>query len=185
MNSYNFTERLRAVLAMTHTEAARLHHEYIGTEHLLLGLVREGQGIDHAVLRSFSVDPDEVRRGVETTVKWGNPLRTPTGKLPFTSRAKTVIELAISEARELDHCHIGPEHLLLGLLREAKGIAALVLNDLGIHLEAARAETALWQEGPQGCLRRNTREGEPHIEISTDADDDAWLQRALSSGKWT
>src|SRR6266571_4715334 len=93
MNGYNFTDRVRKVLQMAREEAARLHHEYVGTEHILLGLIREGEAV--------AAGPD----------------------LPYTSRAKKVLELAMSEARELNHSYVGTEHLLLGLLREEKGIA--------------------------------------------------------------
>src|SRR5512147_3148018 len=141
MNGYNFTERVRKVLQMAREEAQRLHHEYVGTEHILLGLIREGEGVAAAVLQNLSVDLEEVQQKIEETVKKGKAAQTAGPDLPYTSRAKKVLELAMSEARELNHSYVGTEHLLLGLLREEKGIAAQVLTDAGVNLEQARAET--------------------------------------------
>ncbi|MEO6447416.1 MAG: ATP-dependent Clp protease ATP-binding subunit [Gemmatimonadaceae bacterium] len=141
MNGYNFTERVRKVLQMAREEAQRLHHEYVGTEHILLGLIREGEGVAAAVLQNLNVDLDEVQQKIEETVKKGKAAQTTGPDLPYTSRAKKVLELAMSEARELNHSYVGTEHLLLGLLREEKGIAAQVLTDAGVNLDAARAET--------------------------------------------
>ena len=151
MNGYNFTERVRKVLAMAREEAARLHHEYVGTEHILLGLIREGEGVAAAVLQSLNVDLDEIQQKIEDTVKKGKAAQATGPDLPYTSRAKKVLELAMSEARELNHSYVGTEHLLLGLLREEKGIAAQVLTDSGVNLDAARAETLrlLGTEMPQ------------------------------------
>src|SRR6186997_12519 len=151
MNGYNFTERVRKVLAMAREEAARLHHEYVGTEHILLGLIREGEGVAATVLQNLSVELDEIQQKIEETVKKGKAAQTTGPDLPYTSRAKKVLELAMSEARELGHSYVGTEHLLLGLLREEKGIAAQVLTDAGVNLEAARAETLriLGTEMPQ------------------------------------
>ena len=152
MNGYNFTERVRKVLAMAREEAARLHHEYVGTEHILLGLIREGEGVAAAVLQNLNVDLDEVQQKIEETVKKGKAAQATGPDLPYTSRAKKVLELAMGEARELNHSYVGTEHLLLGLLREEKGIAANVLTDAGVNLDAARAETLrlLGTEAPQG-----------------------------------
>ena len=152
MNGYNFTERVRKVLAMAREEAARLHHEYVGTEHILLGLIREGEGVAAAVLNNLSVDLEEIQQKIEDTVKKGKAAQASGPDLPYTSRAKKVLELAMGEARELNHSYVGTEHLLLGLLREEKGIAAQVLTEAGVNLEAARAETLrlLGTEMPQG-----------------------------------
>ena len=152
MNGYNFTERVRKVLAMAREEAARLHHEYVGTEHILLGLIREGEGVAAAVLNNLSVDLEEIQQKIEETVKKGKAAQASGPDLPYTSRAKKVLELAMGEARELNHSYVGTEHLLLGLLREEKGIAAQVLSEAGVNLEAARAETLrlLGTEMPQG-----------------------------------
>jgi ATP-dependent Clp protease ATP-binding subunit ClpC len=141
MNGYNFTERVRKVLAMAREEAVRLHHEYVGTEHILLGVLREGEGVATTVLQNLSVELDDVQQKIEEIVARGNASRTTGPDLPYTSRAKKVLELAMSEARELNHSYVGTEHLLLGLLREEKGIAAQVLVDAGVTTESARAET--------------------------------------------
>ena len=141
MNGYNFTERVRKVLALAREEAARLHHEYVGTEHILLGLIREGEGVAAAVLQNLNVDLDDVTQKIEETVKKGKAVQATAPDLPYTSRAKKVLELAMAEARDLNHSYVGTEHLLLGLLREEKGIAAQVLTDASVNLDAARAET--------------------------------------------
>ncbi len=141
MNGYNFTDRVRKVLQMAREEAARLHHEYVGTEHILLGLIREGEGVAAAVLTNLNVDLEDIQQKIEETVKKGKAPAPEGPDLPYTSRAKKVLELAMSEARELNHSYVGTEHLLLGLLREEKGIAAQVLSDAGVNLEQARAET--------------------------------------------
>jgi ATP-dependent Clp protease ATP-binding subunit ClpC len=141
MNGYNFTDRVRKVLQMAREEAARLHHEYVGTEHILLGLIREGEGVAAAVLQNLNVDLEEIQQKIEETVKKGKAAAAAGPDLPYTSRAKKVLELAMTEARELNHSYVGTEHLLLGLLREEKGIAAQVLTDAGVSLEQSRAET--------------------------------------------
>ena len=138
--NYNFTDRVRKVLAMAREEAIRLQHDYVGTEHMLLGLIREGEGVGAAVLTNLNVDLDQIHEQVEESVKKGKATIA-LGELPYTSRAKKVLEFAMVEARELSHSYVGTEHLLLGLLREEKGIAAQVLNSLGIGMEEARAET--------------------------------------------
>ncbi|MGV3709825.1 MAG: ATP-dependent Clp protease ATP-binding subunit [Gemmatimonas sp.] len=140
-NGYNFTERVRKVLAMAREEAARLHHEYVGTEHILLGLIKEGEGVAAAVLQAMNVDLEDVQTRIEDQVKKGKAAQATGPDLPYTSRAKKVLELAMAEARELSHSYVGTEHLLLGLLREEKGIAAQVLTDAQVSLEAARTET--------------------------------------------
>ncbi len=141
MNGYNFTDRVRKVLQMAREEAARLHHEYVGTEHILLGLIREGEGVAAAVLTNLGVDLEEIQQKIEETVKKGKAAAAAGPELPYTSRAKKVLELAMMEARELNHSYVGTEHLLLGLLREEKGIAAQVLTDAAVSLEQSRAET--------------------------------------------
>ncbi len=141
MNGYNFTDRVRKVLQMAREEAARLHHEYVGTEHILLGLIREGEGVAAGVLQNLNVDLEDIQQKIEETVKRGKAAAAAGPDLPYTSRAKKVLELAMVEARELNHSYVGTEHLLLGLLREEKGIAAQVLADAGVNLEQSRAET--------------------------------------------
>jgi ATP-dependent Clp protease ATP-binding subunit ClpC len=138
--NYNFTDRVRKVLAMAREEAIRLQHDYVGTEHILLGLIREGEGVAAAVLMNLNVDLEQIHERIEDSVRKGKATIA-LGELPYTSRAKKVLEYAMAEARELNHSYVGTEHLLLGLLREEKGIAAQVLNALGVSLEDARAET--------------------------------------------
>ena len=138
--NYNFTDRVRKVLAMAREEAIRLQHDYVGTEHILLGLIREGEGVAAAVLTNLSVDLEQVQERIEESVRRGKATIA-LGELPYTSRAKKVLEFAMAEARELNHSYVGTEHLLLGLLREEKGIAAEVLNQLGVTLEEARRQT--------------------------------------------
>ncbi|MGD8726456.1 MAG: Clp protease N-terminal domain-containing protein, partial [Gemmatimonadales bacterium] len=166
MNGYNFTDRVRKVLQMAREEAARLHHEYVGTEHILLGLIREGEGVAAAVLANLSVDLDDVQLKIEETVKKGKAPAPEGPDLPYTSRAKKVLELAMSEARELNHSYVGTEHLLLGLLREEKGIAAQVLGDAGVSLEQARAETLrlLGSDMPSGTKGAAAAPGAPRAE---------------------
>jgi ATP-dependent Clp protease ATP-binding subunit ClpC len=144
-----FTERARRVLTLAQEEAQRFNHNYIGTEHLLLGLVREGDGVAAKVLSNLGVELSKVRSAVEFIIGRGD--RAATGEIGLTPRAKKVIELAVDEARRLSHHYIGTEHLLLGLVREGEGIAASVLESLGVNLERVRAETTriLSQSMPQ------------------------------------
>jgi len=134
-----FTDRARKVMALANQEAQRFNHEYIGTEHILLGLVKEGSGVGANVLKNLEVDLRKVRLEVEKLVKSG-PETVTMGKLPQTPRAKKVIEYAIEEARNLNHNYVGTEHLLLGLLREQDGVAAQVLMNLNLRLEDVREE---------------------------------------------
>ncbi len=134
-----FTERARKVLSLAQEEAHRFNHNYIGTEHLLLGLVREGDGVAAKVLSNLGVELNKVRSAVEFIIGRGD--RIVLGEIGLTPRAKKVIELAVDEARRLNHHYIGTEHLLLGLVREGEGIAAGVLESLGVNLEKVRSET--------------------------------------------
>ena len=136
-----FTDRARRIAVLAQEEARMLNHDHIGTEHILLGLIREGEGVAATVLQNLNVELDEIQQKIEETVKKGKAAQATGPDLPYTSRAKKVLELAMSEARELGHSYVGTEHLLLGLLREEKGIAAQVLTDAGVNLEAARAES--------------------------------------------
>ncbi len=135
-----FTKRARRVLTLAQEEAQRLNHNYIGTEHLLLGLVREENGVAVRVLRDLGVDPKQIRERVERTV--GRGQRAMYGKLSLTPRTKRVIELAVDEARRLGHHYIGTEHLLLGLVRAGEGVAVDVLRGLGVGLDKVRSQTA-------------------------------------------
>lgn len=157
MNGYNFTERVRRVLQQAREEALELRHEYVGTEHLLLGLL-EGGGVAEAALVNLGVDPVGARDKILAVVTPGtSPAADVRGSgilgaivetmgrhrgpdLPYTSRAKKVLELAMSEARDLNHAYVGTEHLLLGVLREERGIGAQVLTSSGVALPALRAE---------------------------------------------
>src|SRR6266704_544814 len=134
-----FTERARKVLSLAQEEAQRFQHNYIGTEHLLLGLVREGEGVAAKVLSNLGVELNKVRSAVEFIIGRGD--RIVLGEIGLTPRAKKVIELAVDEARRLNHHYIGTEHLLLGLVREGEGIAAGVLESLGVNLEKVRTQT--------------------------------------------
>ena len=140
MNGYNFTERVRKVLQMAREESIAIGHEYVGTEHMLLGICLEGEGVAAAALQNLNVDSDDVRDSLLKVIKPGVPGPQPPVDLPYTSRAKRALELAMSEAHDLQHTYVGTEHLLLGLLREERGIAAQVLVSLGATKEKVRAE---------------------------------------------
>ena len=128
-----FTDRARKVMQLANQEAQRFNHEYIGTEHILLGLVKEGSGVAANVLKNLDIDLKKVRVEVEKFVQTGPDMVT-IGRLPQTPRAKKVIDYSIEEARNLNHNYVGTEHLLLGLLREQEGVAAQVLMSLGLKL---------------------------------------------------
>jgi ATP-dependent Clp protease ATP-binding subunit ClpC len=132
-----FTDPARAAMKLSNQEAQRFHHEYIGTEHIVLGLVKEGSGLGVTILKNLDVDPQKIRLEVEKIVQFGPDMVT-MGKLPHTPRAKKVIEYAMEEARGLSHNYVGTEHLLLGLLREQEGVAAQVLMNLGVQVDEVR-----------------------------------------------
>jgi len=134
-----FTDRARKVMGLARQEAQRFNHDYIGTEHILLGLIQEGSGVAADVLKNLDVDPKKIRQEIEKLVSHGTTMVT-MGQLPFTPRAKKVLELALEEASNLGHNYIGTEHLLLGLIREQEGIAAQVLQNLSVRLEDVREE---------------------------------------------
>ncbi len=134
-----FSERARRVLSLAQEEAQRFNHNYIGTEHILLGLVRETEGVAARVLSSLSVDLSKVRSAVEFIIGRGE--KPAQGEIGLTPRAKKVVELAVDEARRMNHTYIGTEHLLIGLLREGEGVAAGVLESLGVTLDKVRSET--------------------------------------------
>ncbi len=151
-----FTERARRVLSLAQEEAQRFNHNYIGTEHILLGLVRETDGVAARVLSNLGVELHKVRSAVEFIIGRGE--RSTPGEIGLTPRAKKVIELAVDEARRLNHHYIGTEHLLIGLMREGEGVAAGVLESLGINLDKIRGETSRLlsqsSQSPQGSGRR-------------------------------
>ncbi len=134
-----FSERARKVLSLAQEEAQRFNHNYIGTEHILLGLVRETEGVAARVLANLGVDLNKVRSAVEFIIGRGD--KPAQGEIGLTPRAKKVVELAVDEARRMNHTYIGTEHLLIGLLREGEGVAAGVLESLGVNLEKVRGET--------------------------------------------
>ena len=134
-----FTKRARHVMTLAQEEAQHFQHNYIGTEHLLLGLLREGEGVASQVLSNLGIEVEQARHAVEAII--GRGKRIVLGELGLTPRAKKVIALALDEARRLNHRFIGTEHLLLGLIREGDGIAAGVLENFGLHLEQVRTET--------------------------------------------
>ena len=134
-----FTERARKVILLAKQEAKRFNHDYIGTEHVLLGLLREGEGVAAAVLQSLGMNLNNIRLEVEKLVQIG-PATVVSGDLPFTPKAKKVMELAMEEARTLGHNYIGTEHLLLGLIREGEGVASQVFMNMGLDLEKVREE---------------------------------------------
>src|SRR5437870_2841201 len=134
-----FTDRARKVMQLANQEAQRFNHEYIGTEHILLGLVKEGTGVAANVLKNLDIDLRKIRLEVEKIVQTGPDMVT-MGKLPQTPRAKKVIEYSIEEAHSLNHNYVGTEHLLLGLLREQEGAGAQVLMNLGLKLQDVREE---------------------------------------------
>ena len=146
-----FTDRVRRVIYFARDEASRLQHDYIGTEHLLLGIVREGEGIAAKVLSKLDLDFEQIQQAVESMVKSSGGTLT-IGEIPFTPRAKRVLELAIEEARLLGHNYVGTEHLLLGLIREGEGVAAQVLHELGVDRKRVREEV-LKLLGPSATVK--------------------------------
>jgi ATP-dependent Clp protease ATP-binding subunit ClpC len=134
-----FSERARRVLSLAQEEAQRFNHNYIGTEHILLGLVRESEGTAAKVLAGLGIELTKIRSAVEFIIGKGES--TSSGEIGLTPRAKKVIELAVDEARRLNHHYIGTEHLLIGLMREGEGVAACVLESLGVTLDKVRGET--------------------------------------------
>ena len=134
-----FTDRARKVMGLAREEALRFNHDYIGTEHIVLGLIQEGSGVAADVLKNLDVDLQRIRQEVEKLVSHGTTKVT-MGQVPFTPRAKKVLEFALEEASRIGHNYIGTEHLLLGLIREGEGIAAQVLQNIKVRLEDVREE---------------------------------------------
>jgi ATP-dependent Clp protease ATP-binding subunit ClpC len=152
-----FTERARRVIILAQDEAKRLNHSAVGTEHILLGIVREGEGVASKVLESLNIPADRVRAEIEGAIGRGD--RTPYEEVAFTPRAKKVLELALDEARRLGHNYIGTEHLLLGLIREGEGVAARVLEAMGADLERVRAQVVylLGEEGTTTYAKQSSK----------------------------
>lgn len=135
-----FTDRVRKVMNYARQEAIRLHHDYIGTEHILLGIVKEGEGVAAVVLTNLGINLDDLRRAVENAVPTGFETLV-LGDVPLNQEAKSALNYAVDEARKMNHTYVGTEHLLLGLLREEHGIACQVLQSLGVDIELVRQET--------------------------------------------
>ena len=143
-----FTDGSRRVVVLAQDEARRLNHDYIGTEHILLGLIREGDGVAARTLESLGISLDAVRQQVEEII--GRGQQAPSGHIPFTPRAKKVLELSLRESLQLGHDYIGTEHILLGLIREGDGVAAQVLVKLGADLNRVRLQVVQLLHGYQG-----------------------------------
>ncbi len=143
-----FTDRARRVVVLAQEEAKMLNHNYIGTEHILLGLIHEGEGVAAKALESLGISLDAVREQVQDIIGQGQ--QQPTGHIPFTPRAKKVLELSLREALQLGHNYIGTEHILLGLIREGEGVAAQVLVKLGADLNKVRQQVIQLLSGYQG-----------------------------------
>ena len=137
--SNRFTERAQRVILIAQEEAKRLNHDYVGTEHILLGLIALGEGVAAQVLANLGVDLRRVRAEIEKIVGTGDNVML-LGEIPFTPRAKKVLEYAVEEAQNMGHSYVGTEHLLLGLIREEEGVAARVLENLGLRLDVVREE---------------------------------------------
>ncbi len=148
-----FTDRVRKVISLSRQEAIRLHHDYIGTEHLLLGLLKEGEGVAAIVLTNLGLNLDDLRRAVENAVTYHTETLV-LGEIPLNQEARSALNFAMDEARRLNHSYIGTEHLLLGLLREENGIASQVLLSLGIDIEIVRNETIRLLGGESGTKRK-------------------------------
>jgi len=143
-----FTDRARRVVVLAQEEARMLNHNYIGTEHILLGLIHEGEGVAAKALESLGISLEGVRQQVEEIIGQGQ--QAPSGHIPFTPRAKKVLELLLREALQLGHNYIGTEHILLGLIREGEGVAAQVLVKLGADLNRVRQQVIQLLSGYQG-----------------------------------
>jgi ATP-dependent Clp protease ATP-binding subunit ClpA len=143
-----FTDRARRVVVLAQEEARLLNHNYIGTEHLLLGLAHEGQGVAAAALESLGIRPEAIRSQVEQIIGQGQS--APSGHIPFTPRAKKVLELSLRESKQLGHNYIGTEHVLLGLVREGEGVAAHVLVSLGADMPRVRQQVVQLLSGSAG-----------------------------------
>ena len=167
-----FTDRARRVVVLAQEEARMLNHNYIGTEHILLGLIHEGEGVAAKALESLGISLEAVRQQVEEIIGQGQ--QAPSGHIPFTPRAKKVLELSLREALQLGHNYIGTEHILLGLIREGDGVAAQVLVKLGADLNRVRQQVIQLLHGYQGqeprLARRPPEEGAPVAEVQARLD---------------
>src|SRR5437773_1483590 len=156
----NFTPRAQQVLALARKEADRFNHNFVGTEHLLLGLIKLGQGVAVNVLQKLGLDLETVRMEVEKQVGTG-PDQKMIGNIPYTPRVKKVLALAAKEAKALNHTYVGTEHILLGVLREGDGVAARVLKNLDVDIEVTRqAESWVYRASGRSSPRRSSAGGE-------------------------
>jgi ATP-dependent Clp protease ATP-binding subunit ClpA len=170
-----FTDRARRVVVLAQEEARMLNHNYIGTEHILLGLAREGDGVAARALESLGISLEAVRQHVEQII--GRGKQAPSGHIPFTPRAKKVLELSLREAQQLGHNYISTEHILLGLIREGEGVAAQVLVRLGADLNRVREQVIQ-------LLAGRDPEGTGRIVVAGEAGEDVLLPRAVTGGPW-
>src|SRR5213082_2243573 len=154
-----FTDRARRVVVLAQEEARMLNHNYIGTEHILLGLIHEGEGVAAKALESLGISLEAVRQQVKEIIGQGQA--APTGHIPFTPRAKKVLELSLREALQLGHNYIGTEHILLGLIREGEGVAAQVLQKLGADLNRVRRQVIQLLSGSAGVAEPITHTSGP------------------------
>ena len=161
-----FTDRARRVIVLAQEEARMLNHNYIGTEHIMLGLIHEGEGVAAKALESLGISLDAVRQQVEEIIGQGQ--QAPSGHIPFTPRAKKVLELSLREALQLGHDHIGTEHILLGLIREGDGVAAQVLVNLGADLNRVRQQVIQLLRGYQGKEPAAAESGRPELVLAGD-----------------
>jgi ATP-dependent Clp protease ATP-binding subunit ClpA len=174
-----FNDRAKRVLALAQDEAIRFNHNYIGTEHLLLGLVREGEGVAARALDALGVELSKVRSSVEFIIGRGDSTTSPS-EITLSPRTKKIIELAIDEARKLGHSHVGTEHLLLGVVREGEGVAGRVLESLGVNLEKVRHQViATLGQSPGGATTAYSPPPRTHSATALDRLDDA-AKRALA-----
>ena len=165
-----FTDRARRVVVLAQEEARLLNHSYIGTEHILLGLIHEGEGVAAKALESLGISLEAVRSQVEEIIGQGGS--SPSGHIPFTPRAKKVLELSLREALQLGHNYIGTEHILLGLIREGEGVAAQVLVKLGADLSRVRQQVIQLlsgYQGPSGSTGGGRSEQAPPVPASVPA----------------
>ncbi len=172
MQGYNFTYRVRMALGAAREEASRLGHDEVATQHILLALLRQNPSVAASVIESFAVRLDQVARRLEETVERGPEAHELRTDLPYSSRAKKVLELAMAEALGLNHSYVGTQHLLLGLIREEKGVAAQVLTSFGISIDAARTHVLeILSSGKQDDdgLRRRAASGVEMEMVKTDA----------------
>jgi ATP-dependent Clp protease ATP-binding subunit ClpC len=185
MRGFNFTGHVRSALALAREEANALNHPYVGTEHLLLGMLRVTEGVAAKVLKSVSADVDEVRQSLLGTLKRGNAGYDVGTDLPYTSRAKKALDLAMAQADEWGHSIVGTEHLLLGLLREGQGIAAQVLMHAGLTLEAVRAQTLiqLAKEHPDEPVPTDSPNAVRSVVVELQLRDDTTVRREFSDSR--